>query len=88
MSPEQRVPVFQRCQGSSLLTRRKVPGWALDLGVRGTLDRCSGYWVIYAPGPFTDSRAALSYCDEHGRTTANTCIGLYLSTSSADYDRA
>ncbi|MFF1679930.1 serine/threonine-protein kinase [Streptomyces sp. NPDC058256] len=45
-----------------------------------------GYWVIYAPGPFTDGRAALSYCEEHGLTTANTCIGRYLSTSSADYD--
>lgn len=45
----------------------------------------AGYWVIYAPGPFTDGRAALSYCAEHGLTTANTCIGRYLSTSSADY---
>ncbi|MFE9764509.1 serine/threonine-protein kinase [Streptomyces sp. NPDC005808] len=46
----------------------------------------AGYWVIYAPGPFTDGRAVLAYCGEHGRTTANTCIGRYLSTSSADYD--
>lgn len=46
----------------------------------------TGYWVIYAPGPFTDGGAALSYCGEHGRTAGNTCIGRYLSTSSADYD--
>ncbi|MBA2805949.1 serine/threonine protein kinase [Streptomyces sp. KM273126] len=44
-----------------------------------------GYWVIYAPGPFTDGRAALTFCAERGRTTANSCIGRYLSTSSADY---
>ncbi|WP_440557673.1 serine/threonine-protein kinase [Streptomyces sp. SCPE 10] len=44
-----------------------------------------GYWVIYAPGPFPDGRAALAYCARHGRTTANTCIGRYLSTSRADF---
>ncbi len=45
-----------------------------------------GYWVIYAPGPFTDGRAALSFCAERGRTTANACIGRYLSTDPADMD--
>ncbi|WP_189707214.1 protein kinase domain-containing protein [Streptomyces phaeofaciens] len=44
-----------------------------------------GYWVIYAPGPFTDGRAALTFCAERGRTTANSCIGRYLSTSSDDF---
>ncbi|MET7618042.1 serine/threonine-protein kinase [Streptomyces sp. NPDC005408] len=44
-----------------------------------------GYWVIYAPGPFADGRAALTFCRERGRTSANTCIGRYLSTSSADF---
>ncbi|MFD7439150.1 serine/threonine-protein kinase [Streptomyces sp. NPDC059861] len=44
-----------------------------------------GYWVIYAPGPFTDGRAALTFCAERGRTTANDCVGRYLSTSPADY---
>ncbi|WP_221352844.1 serine/threonine-protein kinase [Streptomyces beigongshangae] len=43
-----------------------------------------GYWVIYAPGPFTDGRAALTFCDERGRTTRDTCIGRYLSTSAGD----
>ncbi|MFD2689260.1 serine/threonine-protein kinase [Streptomyces phyllanthi] len=44
----------------------------------------AGYWVIYAPGPFTDGSAALAFCAERGRTTANSCIGRYLSDSSAD----
>ncbi|MDX2546581.1 serine/threonine-protein kinase [Streptomyces sp. WI04-05B] len=44
-----------------------------------------GYWVIYAPGPFTDGRAALSFCDERGLTTADACVGRYLSTSATDF---
>ncbi|MCZ4515685.1 hypothetical protein O3Q52_47785, partial [Streptomyces sp. ActVer] len=44
-----------------------------------------GFWVIYAPGPFTDGRAALSFCADRGRTTSTTCVGRYLSTASADY---
>ena len=31
-----------------------------------------GFWVIYAPGPFTDGRAALNFCAERGRTSPNT----------------
>ncbi|RFU83664.1 serine/threonine protein kinase [Streptomyces triticagri] len=45
-----------------------------------------GYWVIYAPGPFTDGRAALRYCAEHGRTSPNTCVGRYLSDDKDDFD--
>ncbi|MER5400731.1 protein kinase [Streptomyces sp. NPDC002599] len=37
-----------------------------------------GYWVIYAPGPFADNRAALAFCAERGRTTTNSCIGRYI----------
>ncbi|MFJ4552884.1 protein kinase [Streptomyces sp. NPDC088817] len=44
-----------------------------------------GYRVIYAPGPFTDGRSALAFCAARGRTTANACIGRYLSTSAADF---
>ncbi|MFD4973901.1 protein kinase [Streptomyces sp. NPDC058424] len=44
-----------------------------------------GYWVIYVPGPFTDGRSALALCAARGRTTANACIGRYLSTSAADF---
>ncbi|MFF3321836.1 serine/threonine-protein kinase [Streptomyces sp. NPDC002889] len=44
-----------------------------------------GFWVIYAPGPFADGRAALNFCAERGRTSANTCLGRYLSSSSTDF---
>ncbi|WP_405773558.1 serine/threonine-protein kinase [Streptomyces sp. NBC_01538] len=44
-----------------------------------------GYWVIYAPGPFADGRAAVAFCGERGLTTPNTCMGRYLSTSAADF---
>ncbi|MFE7270150.1 protein kinase [Streptomyces sp. NPDC057623] len=43
-----------------------------------------GYWVFYAPGPFADGRAALTFCAERDRTTANTCIGRYVSTRPAE----
>ncbi|MEU2153666.1 serine/threonine-protein kinase [Streptomyces sp. NPDC019396] len=44
-----------------------------------------GYWVVYAPGPFTSGASALVFCAERGRTTANACIGRYLSTRADDY---
>ncbi|MFC8201809.1 protein kinase [Streptomyces sp. NPDC057298] len=44
-----------------------------------------GYWVVYAPGPFADGRAALTFCDSRGRTTPTSCTGRYLSTSADDY---
>ncbi|MEV8312995.1 protein kinase [Streptomyces sp. NPDC059900] len=44
-----------------------------------------GFWVIYAPGPFEDGRAALRFCAERGRTTDKDCAGRYLSTSGADF---
>ncbi|MGW0820148.1 serine/threonine-protein kinase [Streptomyces sp. NPDC002845] len=44
-----------------------------------------GYWVFYAPGPFLDGYAALTFCANRGRTTPSTCIGRYLSTSPADF---
>ncbi|MFI6334333.1 serine/threonine-protein kinase [Streptomyces sp. NPDC050535] len=64
--------------------RESVPD-AVFLRSDGYASLGPGYWVIYAPGPFTDGGAALSYCAERGRTTANTCIGRYLSTSSDDF---
>jgi serine/threonine protein kinase len=42
-----------------------------------------GYWVVYAPGPFADGRAAVRYCADHGRTTENQCVGRYLSDNTA-----
>ncbi|WP_338676150.1 serine/threonine-protein kinase [Streptomyces sp. SCSIO 30461] len=44
-----------------------------------------GFWVVYAPGPFTSGASALMFCAERGRTTANSCIGRYLSTSADDF---
>ncbi|WP_409057211.1 serine/threonine-protein kinase [Streptomyces sp. SYP-A7185] len=44
-----------------------------------------GFWVIYAPGPFEDGRAALRFCEERGRTTDTDCAGRYLSSSGADF---
>ncbi|RMI37353.1 serine/threonine-protein kinase [Streptomyces triticirhizae] len=43
-----------------------------------------GYWVIYAPGPFADGRAAVARCAEAGLTTRNECVGRYLSQDPAD----
>ncbi|MFJ5263436.1 serine/threonine-protein kinase [Streptomyces sp. NPDC088387] len=45
-----------------------------------------GFWVIYAPGPFADGRAALDHCAKLGRTSLNDCMGRYLSTNASDYD--
>ncbi|WP_327733291.1 protein kinase [Streptomyces nojiriensis] len=44
-----------------------------------------GYWVVYAPGPFADGRAAVTFCAQKGRTTANECIGRYLSDDQGDF---
>ena len=42
--------------------------------------------VTDAPGPFADGRAALAFCSERGLTTANTCLGRYLSDDADDFD--
>ncbi|WP_119100526.1 serine/threonine-protein kinase [Streptomyces sporangiiformans] len=44
-----------------------------------------GFWVFYAPGPFPNGRAALNFCRDRGRTSANVCIGRYLSKDPADF---
>ncbi|NGO11676.1 protein kinase [Streptomyces sp. HC44] len=44
-----------------------------------------GFWVIYAPGPFANGRAALNFCRDRGRTTPNTCMGRYLSKKASDF---
>lgn len=44
-----------------------------------------GYWVFYAPGPFSDGHAALTFCAERGRTSPNTCIGRYVSANATEY---
>ncbi|MCK1796378.1 serine/threonine protein kinase [Streptomyces sp. XM4193] len=43
-----------------------------------------GYWVIYAPGPFSDGKAAVAFCASKGRTGSGDCVGRYLSDAAAD----
>ncbi len=45
-----------------------------------------GYWVLYAPGPFTDGRDAVAYCAARDRTTGDSCVGRYLSRDASDRD--
>ncbi|WP_424214203.1 serine/threonine-protein kinase [Streptomyces sp. BI20] len=64
--------------------RASVPeAQVLDSSAHASLN--PGYWVLYAPGPFADGRAALRFCAERGRTDANSCLGRWLSDSRADY---
>ncbi|MEV0319632.1 serine/threonine-protein kinase [Streptomyces sp. NPDC050658] len=44
-----------------------------------------GFWVIYAPGPFTDGRAALRFCAERGMTAGDQCVGRFISSRGDDY---
>ncbi|WP_274557366.1 serine/threonine-protein kinase [Streptomyces spiramyceticus] len=62
--------------------RRQVPG-AQVLRSDDFSSLRPGYWVIYAPGPFSNGRQALSFCAERGRTTANECVGRWVSDSTA-----
>lgn len=43
-----------------------------------------GYWVVYYDGSFANSTEAVAYCAAHGLTTANQCVGRYLSNNPAD----
>jgi hypothetical protein len=63
--------------------RQSVPG-AVYVRSDNFASLRPGFWVIYAPGPFANGRVALTFCRERGRTTANTCLGRYLSKDPAD----
>ncbi|MGK5641047.1 protein kinase domain-containing protein [Streptomyces sp. URMC 126] len=66
--------------------RRQIP----DARVLRSDDYASlrpGYWVVYAPGPFSGGTAALTFCEEAGRLTDDTCVGRYLSHRAADRNR-
>jgi hypothetical protein len=43
-----------------------------------------GYWVIYYQGSFSDGTQAIQYCAAHGRTSANQCVGRFLSHNLQD----
>ncbi|QOV34875.1 serine/threonine protein kinase [Streptomyces ferrugineus] len=63
--------------------RRTIPGAKFLLSDNYASLR-GGYWVFYAPGPFRNGRAALTFCAKHDRTTANSCLGRYLSTDPTE----
>ncbi|WP_151484054.1 serine/threonine-protein kinase [Streptomyces albicerus] len=64
--------------------RRTIPGAVFVRSDKYASLR-PGFWVIYAPGPFANGRAALTFCRERGRTSPSTCLGRYLSTDAADF---
>ncbi|GAB2954329.1 hypothetical protein GCM10023080_011430 [Streptomyces pseudoechinosporeus] len=64
--------------------RQSIPG-AIYVRSDNFASLRPGFWVIYAPGPFANGRAALTFCRERGRTTANTCMGRYLSKNASDF---
>ena len=43
-----------------------------------------GYWMVFYDGSFTNGIEALAYCADHGRATANQCVGRYLSDNPSD----
>lgn len=43
-----------------------------------------GYWVIYYQDSFSDGTQAIQYCAAHGRTSANQCVGRFLSHNPQD----
>lgn len=63
--------------------RRKVPS-ARVVNSDHYASLRPGYWVIIAPGPFADGRAAVRFCERSGLTNTDSCVGRYLSTVGAD----
>ncbi|MFG2918614.1 serine/threonine-protein kinase [Kitasatospora sp. NPDC048298] len=60
--------------------QRRIPGATLvDSDNWESLP--SGYWIVRAPGTFTDGYEALAYCAGHGD---HQCSGRYLSQDAAD----
>jgi hypothetical protein len=43
-----------------------------------------GFWVVYAPGPFSTGMDAISFCDAYGLGMPDDCLGRLLTSSSAD----
>ena len=43
-----------------------------------------GYWVVYYLGSFSDGTQAIEYCAAHRRTSANQCVGRFLSHDLRD----
>ncbi|WP_460073353.1 serine/threonine-protein kinase [Streptomyces sp. YKOK-I1] len=63
--------------------RAQVP--AAEVLLSGDFESLGGaYWVIYVPRSFGSGVAAVDYCASVGRTTADSCMGRYLSHDAAD----
>jgi eukaryotic-like serine/threonine-protein kinase len=80
------VPVsagFTELQRELTEIRAEIPGAQyLDSSDYASLN--AGYWVIYYLGSFSDGSQALEYCAAHGRTSANQCVGRFLSHDLRD----
>ena len=63
--------------------RAEIPG-AQYLASSDYASLNPGYWVIYYLGSFSDGTQAIQYCAEHGRTSANQCVGRFLSHDPRD----
>lgn len=47
----------------------------------------TGYWVVYAPGPFSTGMDVVGFCDTHGLVMPGHCLGRFLaSVASADVE--
>ncbi len=63
--------------------RAQVP--EAEVLLSGDFESLGGaYWVIYVPRSFDSGVAAVDYCATVGRTTADSCMGRYLSHDAAD----
>jgi hypothetical protein len=45
------------------------------------------HWVVYHPGPFSSGLEVLDFCDQHGRSVKDACLGRWLSHSKDDMNR-
>ena len=63
--------------------RAEIPG-AQYLASSDYASLRPGYWVIYYLGSFPDGTQAIEYCAAHGRTSADQCVGRFLSHDLRD----
>jgi len=63
--------------------RAEIPG-AQYLASSDYASLRPGYWVIYYLGSFSDGTQAIEYCAAHGRTSADQCVGRFLSHDLRD----
>jgi hypothetical protein len=66
--------------------RRQVPG-ARVLTSNNFASLLPNHWVVFHPGPFSSGLEVLDFCDQHGRTVKDACLGRWLSHSKDDMNR-